>query len=199
MIMHVKCYRYLIPAEVLETGLLLDYETYERWTTTFRLSVDDIKKITAVKFYYYLAQELGRIIAMMIKINCDCLTDVDWCESCSLLSQTGVNHAQLCLRRYLKDAISWIEIKKIVSKLHNSNKKVIDFEEVDGLSSSSWRTRSELDLLHDLTTPFFGLRKIDKRQCMANLVTRLCEICQRDGASKRGDSKTLRRDSSTTC
>ena len=127
----------------------------------YNLSCDQIKRITALKFYYYLAQELRRVIAMMIRFNCECTSDAGVCQPCSLLSQTCVNQARLCLSQYLKEALAWINLRKLANVLCN-NEKVIDVEEVGVLTSTAWRTRSELDHLQALMMPYFGIRKIDK-------------------------------------
>lgn len=83
----------------IEEGLL-DYEVYQRWFKKYELDAVRVKRITAINFYYRLSEEILRVIIQLIKFDCECDSEAlpsVLCTSCSILSQTGVNHSDACV------------------------------------------------------------------------------------------------------
>lgn len=162
---------------------MLDYEVYERWFKKYELDKERLERITAINFYYRLCEEISRVIVQLIKLDCECYTEdlpSVLCTSCSLLAQTGVNHADTCLDRYLTDSLAWIDYTSLCNELHSSI-NALDVEYLDTLASFTWRTRNDISMLCSFLKPFFGIRRFDKRRLRSNLVNSIVQVCEENG------------------
>jgi len=174
-------FRMLLPSDIANHNLL-DYETYENWIKTFFLSKTVMKKITALNFYFHLAKTLSGVITTILKLKCQCETELRECKFCNLLCETGVNHSNKCLKDYLSCAMLLVDLQKIGEEVETSVESV-DKMHIKELSSAVWRSRGDYQRLYKIISPVFSLRPIDKNQCACRFVNSVSKLCKEDGTS----------------